>query len=139
MDYDSHVHTVLLNRTESKVFRLSSPPPIDCLQFLKHRSNVASLSTFYRYFQGYCSSELANCMHAPLPRPRYTRLLLSLIPVLSTSLIEELTIIHILSSLSLVNSRTLCLILLFHLPTPWPLLREKYQDACVTKLIFFFF
>ena len=43
--------------------------------------------------------------------------LLFLIPILSTSLMQELTSIFILSSLSLVNSGTLFLILFFHLPT----------------------
>ena len=80
MEYASQVwggstHTALLNRVESKAFRLiNSPPLTDCLQSLKHRRSVASLSIFYRYFHGYCSSELANCMPPPLLRPRCTRL-----------------------------------------------------------------
>ena len=80
MEYASHVwggstHTALLNRVESKAFRLiSSPPLTNCLQSLKFRRNVASLAIFYRYFHGYCSSELANCMPPPLLRPRCTRL-----------------------------------------------------------------
>ena len=80
MEYASHVwggstHTALLNRVESKAFRLiNSPPLTDCLQSLKHRRNVASLSIFYRYFHGYCSSDFANCMPPLLPRPRRTRL-----------------------------------------------------------------
>ena len=80
MEYASHIwggstHTALLNRVESKAFRLiSSPPLTDCLQSLNIRRNVASLSIFYRYFHGYCSSELANCMPPPLQRPRCTRL-----------------------------------------------------------------
>ena len=60
--------TTLLNRMGSKTFCLfNSPPQIDCLDFLRHRHNVASLSLFYRYFHTYCSSELANCMTPPLP------------------------------------------------------------------------
>ena len=80
MEYASHVwggstHTALLNRVEAKAFRLINAPPLtDCLQSLIHRRSVASLSIFYRYFHGYCSSELANCMPPPLPRPRRTRL-----------------------------------------------------------------
>ena len=48
MEYASHVwggstHTALLNRVESKAFRLiNSTPLTDCLQSLKHRRNVAS-------------------------------------------------------------------------------------------------
>merc|ERR1712035_305491 len=64
-----------LNRVESKAFRLiNSPPLTDCLQFLKIRRSVGSLSIFYRCFHGNCSSELANCMPPPLRRPRCARL-----------------------------------------------------------------
>ena len=80
MEYASHVwggstHTALLNRVESKAFRLiNSPPSTDCLQSLTLRRNVASLVVLYHYFHAYCSSELANCMHPLLPRLRCTRL-----------------------------------------------------------------
>ena len=64
-----------VNRMVSKAFCLViSPPLTDCLDFLSHRRNVASISLFYRYFHADCSSELANCMPPPLPRPRCTRL-----------------------------------------------------------------
>ena len=72
MEYGSHVwggstHTALLNRVESKAFRLiNSPPLTDCLDFLSHQRNVAFLSLFYRYLHADCSSELANCMPLPL-------------------------------------------------------------------------
>ena len=80
MEYGSHVwgdstHTALLNRVESKAFcSINSPPLTDCLDFLNHRRNVASLSIFYRYFHADCSSELANCLPLSLLRPSYTRL-----------------------------------------------------------------
>ncbi|XP_050710739.1 uncharacterized protein LOC126995293 [Eriocheir sinensis] len=80
MEYASHVwggstHTALLDRVEAKALRLiSSPPHTDSLLPLKFRRNVASLSIFYRYFHADCSSELANCMPPPLPRPQCTRL-----------------------------------------------------------------
>ena len=69
----SFIHTSFLRAC--RAFRLINCPPLtDCFQSLKHRRSVASLSIFYRYFHGYCSSELANCMPPPLPRPRCTRL-----------------------------------------------------------------
>merc|ERR1712035_159706 len=74
MEYASHIwggstHTSLLNRVEPKGFRLINTPSLtDCLQSLKIRRSVASLSILYRYFHGNCSSEIANCM------PRCTRL-----------------------------------------------------------------
>ncbi|MPC32023.1 hypothetical protein E2C01_025326 [Portunus trituberculatus] len=80
MEYGSDVwggstHTALLNKVESKAFRLiNSSPLTDCLDSLSHRRNVASLSVFYRCFHAVCSSELANCMPSPLLRSRCTRL-----------------------------------------------------------------
>ena len=55
------------------VFRFTNSPLTDCLDYLSHRCNIASLSLFYRYFHPDCSSELANCMPTHLPRPRCTR------------------------------------------------------------------
>ena len=67
-------HTALSNRVESKAFCLINYFPLtDCLDSLSHRRNVASLSLFHHYFHADCSSELANYMPPPLPRPRYTR------------------------------------------------------------------
>ena len=80
--------TALLNRVESKAFRLiDSPSLTDCLD----SHNVASLSIFYRYFHADCSSELANCMPPPsrgLIAQDFVRLL---IPILSIFLMQELT------------------------------------------------
>ena len=67
-------HTALLNRVESKAFRLiNSSPLTDCLQPLSHRRSVDSLALFYRYFHANCSSDLSNCVPPLLPRPRCTR------------------------------------------------------------------
>ena len=80
MEYTSHAWggstpTALLNRVELKAFRLiNSSPLTDCLQPSNHRSKVASLALFYRYFQANCSSDLVNCMPPLLPQLRYTKL-----------------------------------------------------------------
>ena len=80
MEYNSHVwgsspHTALLNRVESKAIRLiNSPSLTDSLQPLSLRRNVASLSLFYRYYNGHCSSELLTCILPPLRCVRSTRL-----------------------------------------------------------------
>ena len=85
-EYPSHVwggstHTALLNRVESKTFRLiNSSPLTDCLQPLSHHRNVAFLALFYRYFHANCSSDLANCVPPLLLRPRCTRLASSSYP-----------------------------------------------------------
>ena len=43
------------------------------LEPLAHRQNVASLSLFYRYYFGRCSSELAQLVPLPYSRGRSTR------------------------------------------------------------------
>ena len=119
--YGSHIwedsnHT--LYRMESKVFRvINSPPLTNCLDYLSYLRNVASLSIFYCYVHADCSSELADCMPPPLPRLRCTSLsTFFFIYILSIFLMQELTSIFTLSSLTLVNSGTRFLYLFFHLP-----------------------
>jgi len=79
MEYCSHIwggspFTALLDRVESKAFRLINDPNLTTsLDPLSLRRNVASLSLFYRYFFGRCSVELADCVPLPLARPRVTR------------------------------------------------------------------
>ena len=41
--------------------------------YMAHRQNVASLSLFYRYYFGSCSSELAQLVPLPYSRGRSTR------------------------------------------------------------------
>merc|ERR1711980_63604 len=60
--------------------------------------------------------------------------LLTLTPFLSNSLMQELTSIFILSSLSLVNSGTLFLKLYFHLPTTYTPPKEECQGTWFPKL-----
>ena len=47
--------------------------PILNLEPLAHRRNVVSLSIFYRYYFGRCSSELAQLVPLPFSRGRFTR------------------------------------------------------------------
>ena len=116
-------HTALLNRMESKAFRLlNSLPLTDCLDYLSHRCNVASLSLFYSYFHRYSTVMLTaflNLLTACLDTSRSLAaqdFLLLLIPILSIFLMQKLTSIFTLSSLTLVNSGTLFLCLFIHLP-----------------------
>ena len=79
MEYCSHIWgnspgTELLDRVQSKAFRLiSSPPLTSALLSLSLRRRVASLSLFYRYYFGRCSLELQSCVPPPLVRTRSTR------------------------------------------------------------------
>merc|ERR1712030_125544 len=53
--------THLLNRVESKAYRLIISPTVTAnIPSLSLRRNVASLSLFYRYYFGQCSVELAS-------------------------------------------------------------------------------
>ena len=120
---------------ESKVFRLiNSPLLTDCLDYLGHRRNVASLSLFYRYFHADCSSEHANYIPPLLSRPCCTRLSISSNPYsvhLSNARVNQYLHSYILA---LVNSGTLFLCLFFHLPMTQTLSKEECQDTSRVKL-----
>ena len=146
MEYCSHVwegstNTALLNRVESKAFHLiNSPPLTDCLDYLRHRHNVASLSIFYRYFHADCSSELANCMPPPSRGLAAQDFLFLLFPILSIFLMKELTSIFTLSFLILVNSGThfLCLSKLDCAPISIFLLLSSLQGLAKSGIFFLF-
>ena len=55
----------LLDKLQKRICRTGGPSLAACLIPLAHHWNVASLSLFYRYYFGRCSSELAQL--APLP------------------------------------------------------------------------
>ncbi|KAL7638931.1 UNVERIFIED_CONTAM: hypothetical protein RMT77_010465 [Armadillidium vulgare] len=80
MEYSSYIwggssHTVLLEKVESRAFRLiNSPALTNSLQSLSASRIVASLSLNYRYYNGHCSSELSRRIPPPLRRARATRL-----------------------------------------------------------------
>ena len=55
----------LLNKLQKLICRIVGPSPAVCLEPLAHCQNVASLSLFYRYYFGRCSSELAQLISLP--------------------------------------------------------------------------
>ena len=55
----------LLDKVQNRICRTVGPSLAASLEPLAHRLNVASLSLFYRYYFGRCSSELAQLV--PLP------------------------------------------------------------------------
>ena len=72
MEYCCHVwagapscYLELLNKLQKRICRTVGPSLAASLEPLTHRRNVTSLSLFYRYYFGRCSSELAQLV--PLP------------------------------------------------------------------------
>ena len=57
---------------QKRICRTVGPLLAASLEPLAHRRNVASLSLFYRYYFGRCSSELAQLVPLPLSRGRFT-------------------------------------------------------------------
>ena len=55
----------ILDKLQKQIYRTVGPSLAASLEPLAHRRNVASLSLFYRYYFGRCSSELAQLV--PLP------------------------------------------------------------------------
>ena len=55
----------LVNKLRKWIFRTAGPSLTVSLETLGHCRNIASLSLFYRYYFGRCSSELAQLV--PLP------------------------------------------------------------------------
>ena len=80
MEYCCHVRAgapscflELLNKLQKQICRTVGPSLAASLEPLAHRRNVASLSLFYRYYFGRCSSELAQLVPLPYSRGRSTR------------------------------------------------------------------
>ena len=63
----------LLDKLQKWIYRTVGPSLAASREPLAHRRNVASLSVFYRYYFGRCSSELARLVPLPYFRERSTR------------------------------------------------------------------
>ena len=60
----------LLDKLQKWICRIVGPSLAPSLEPLTHRGNVTSLSLFYRYYFGRCSSELAQMVPLPYPPGR---------------------------------------------------------------------
>ena len=79
MEYCCHVwagapsyYLELLDKIQKQICRTVSPSLATSLEPLAHPQNVASLSLFYRYYFGRCSSELAQLVPLPFSGGRST-------------------------------------------------------------------
>ena len=63
----------LLNKLQKRICRTIVHSLAASLEPLAHRRNVASLSLFYRYYLGRCSSELAQLVPLPFSGGKSTR------------------------------------------------------------------
>ena len=75
MEYCCHVwagapscYLDLLDKLQKWICRIAGPSLAASLEPLAHHRNVASLSLFYRYYFGRCSSELAQLVPLPFSR-----------------------------------------------------------------------
>ena len=80
LEYCCHVwagaprcYLIELDKPQKRIYRTVGPSLTGSLEPLAHRRNVASLSLFYRYYFGRCSSELAQLVPLPFSRGRSTR------------------------------------------------------------------
>ena len=80
MEYCCHVwagapncYLELLDKLQKQICRTVGPSLAASLEPLAHCRNVASLSLFYRYYLGRCSSELAQLVPLPCSRGRSSR------------------------------------------------------------------
>ena len=62
----------LLDKLQKRICRTAGPSLAASLEPLAHCRNVASLSLFYRYYFGRCSSELAQLVPLPFSQGRST-------------------------------------------------------------------
>ena len=116
MEYCCHVwagarscYLELLDKLQKRICRTVGPLLAASLEHLAHRQNVASLSLFYRYYFGRCSSELAQLVPLPYSRGRSTFILIDcmifLSPFLDVTRMSMLTV----SFLAQLDSGILCL------------------------------
>ena len=63
----------IVRQAQKEICRTVGPSLVASLEPLAHCRNVASLTLFYRYYFGRCSSELAQLVPLPFSRGRSTR------------------------------------------------------------------
>ena len=99
----------LLDKLQKRICKTVGPSLVASLQPLAHCGNVASLSLFYRYYFGRCSSELAQLVPLPFSEGGLLVILIDcmifLSPFIDVTRMSMLTV----SFLAELGSRILCL------------------------------
>ena len=116
MEYCCHVwagapscYLELLDKLQKQICRTVGPSLAASLEPLAHRRNVASLSLFYRYYFGRCSSELAEMVPLPYSRGSLLVILIDYMIFLSPFLDVTRMSMSTVSFLAQLDSRILCL------------------------------
>ena len=116
MEYCCHVwagapscYLELLDKLQKRICRTAGPSLAASLEPLAHRRKEASLSLFYNYYFGRCSSELAELVPLPYSQGRSTRYSDRLHDFLSLFLEVTRMSMSTVSFLAQLNSGILCL------------------------------
>ena len=116
MEYCCHVwagapscYLELLDKLQKRICRTVGPSLAASLGPLAHRRNVASLSLFYRYYFGRCSSELAQLVPLPYSRGNLLVILIDCMIFLSPFLDVTRMSMSTVSFLAQLDSGILCL------------------------------
>ena len=100
----------LLDKLQKRICRTVGPSLATSLESLAHHGNVASLSLFYRYYFGRCSSELTQLVPLPFSRGRsLLAILIDCLIFLSSFLDVARMSISAVSFLIQLDSGILCL------------------------------
>ena len=116
MEYCCHVwagapscYLELLSKLQKLICRTVGPSLAASLEPLAHRRNVASLSLFYRYYFGRCSSELAQLVPLPYSWGSLLVILIDCMIFLSPFLDVTRMSMSVVSFLAKLDSGILCL------------------------------
>ena len=99
----------LLNKLQKRICRTTGPSLAASLDPLAHRRNVGSLSLFYRYYFGRCSSELAQLFHFLILKGGLLVILIDCMIFLSPFLDVTRISMSTVSFLAQLDSGILCL------------------------------
>ena len=116
MEYCCHVwagapscYFELLDKLQKRICRTFSSSLATFLEPLAHRRNVASLSLFYRYYFGRCSSELVELVPLPFSQGGLLVILIDYMIFLSPFLDVTRMSLSTVSFLAQLESGILCL------------------------------